>query len=182
MDLSSAVDFRLHPFEAGAVSADLRLDGRVRRQRGQLSLLYRLEGPLEAVRMPPPAGSPGRRDELWTSTCFECFLAVEGERPYWEVNLSPAGHWNVYALNDYRTGLRPETACEALTPRPEVSERRLTLRVTVPLPPAIPTGAPLRLGISAVIEAPGEELSYWALAHPGQEPDFHRRDGFLLRL
>lgn len=182
MDAPAAVDFRLHPFEAGAVPADLRLDGRVTRQRGQLSLLYRLEGPLEAVRLPPPARPPGRRDALWTSTCFECFLAVEGERPYWEVNLSPAGHWNVYALEDYRTGLRPETACEAVMPRPEVGERSLTLQATLPLPPSIPIGAPLRLGISAVIEAPDEALSYWALAHPGPEPDFHRRDGFLLRL
>ncbi len=182
MDPSAAVNFRLHPFEAGAVPPDLRLEGWVARRQGHLRLLYRLEGPLEAVRVPPPAQPPGRRDELWTSTCFECFLAVEGERPYWEVNLSPAGHWNVYALEDYRTGLRPETACDALTPRPEVGERSLTLQVAVPLPPSIPTGAPLRLGISAVIEVPGEELSYWALAHPGLEPDFHRRDGFLLRL
>jgi hypothetical protein len=154
----------------------------VARQDGRLSLLYRLEGPLEAVRLPLLEPSPGRRDELWTTTCFECFLAVEGQAPYWEVNLSPAGHWNLYQLEHYRSGLRPETGCGDLVPQVEGGGRRLTLAVSFPLPPAIPAAAPLHLGVTAVIQAPGGELSYWALAHPGAEPDFHRRDGFLLRL
>jgi hypothetical protein len=153
----------------------------VRREDGSLSLLYRLEGPLELVRLAAVALEPARRDGLWTTTCFECFLAVEGQAPYWELNLSPAGHWNLYRLEDYRAGLRPETACAALAPRLEVGAGTLTLTVDLPLPPAIPAAAPLQLGVTAVIEATAGDLSYWALAHPGAEPDFHRRDGFLLR-
>jgi hypothetical protein len=29
-----------------------------------------------------------------------------------------------------------------------------------------------------VIEQVGQGVSYWALAHTGAEPDFHRRDSF----
>ncbi|KEF41107.1 MAG: hypothetical protein ER33_13125 [Cyanobium sp. CACIAM 14] len=182
MDRPVALAFRLHPFEGVGVAPALRLDGRLRREGDRLSLFYRLEGPLEALRLPPPEPAPGRRDELWRSTCFECFLACEGARPYWEFNLSPSGDWNAYALEDYRQGLRPEPAYRTLAARWVCGERRLTLEAAFPLPPSLPAGAPLQLGITAVIELAAGGLSYWALAHPGTEPDFHRRDGFLLRL
>jgi hypothetical protein len=182
MEPPAALDFSLHPFDAGSVPQALRLGGQVARDGGRLSLLYRLQGPLETVHVPPPARTPGRLDGLWSSTCFECFLAIEGESPYWEFNLSPAGHWNAYALAGYRAGLRPEPAYRSLAPQLDRGERSLTLQVAFPLPPSIPLGTPLLLGITAVIEALGGGLSYWALAHGGAEPDFHRRDGFLLRL
>jgi hypothetical protein len=41
---------------------------------------------------------------------------------------------------------------------------------------------PLEVSLTAVIEQVGEGVSYWALAHTGAEPDFHRRDSFWLRL
>jgi hypothetical protein len=42
--------------------------------------------------------------------------------------------------------------------------------------------ARLRLGLTAVIEQANLAKSYWALAHPPGEPDFHHRDGFALTL
>ncbi len=47
---------------------------------------------------------------------------------------------------------------------------------------AIHPRAPLRLGLSAVIEASGGTLSYWALHHPADKPDFHNAKAFALRL
>ena len=41
---------------------------------------------------------------------------------------------------------------------------------------------PLRLALSAVVEADDGTLSYWALRHPPGRPDFHHADGFVLRL
>lgn len=182
MAVPIARDFSLRPFAAGSAPADLRLGGRVERNGGRLGLLYRLEGAIASLRVPAGERLPLRLDNLWTGTCFECFLAIEGERPYWEFNVSPAGHWNAYALEDYRRGLRTEPAYRSLPVRRESDARTLTLAVSVPLPPAIPATAPLCLGLTAVIESSGGELSYWGLAHPGPEPDFHRREGFLLRL
>ena len=46
---------------------------------------------------------------------------------------------------------------------------------------AIHPRAPLRIGLSAVIEA-SDGLSYWALRHPADKPDFHDADGFALLL
>jgi hypothetical protein len=43
-------------------------------------------------------------------------------------------------------------------------------------------GLPLEVSLTAVIEQVGQGVSYWALAHTGAEPDFHRRDSFGLKL
>jgi hypothetical protein len=43
-------------------------------------------------------------------------------------------------------------------------------------------GLPLEISLTAVIEQVGKGVSYWALAHTGAEPDFHRRDSFRLGL
>jgi hypothetical protein len=47
---------------------------------------------------------------------------------------------------------------------------------------ALPGASALRLALSAVIEETDGHLSYWALAHPAERPDFHHRDGFVLAL
>lgn len=38
----------------------------------------------------------------------------------------------------------------------------------------------LEVAVSAVIKDIDGRMSYWALAHPGPQPDFHLRDGFIL--
>jgi hypothetical protein len=48
--------------------------------------------------------------------------------------------------------------------------------------PRLPAGASWRIGLSAVIEEADGTISYWALAHPPGEPDFHHADCFALEL
>jgi len=38
------------------------------------------------------------------------------------------------------------------------------------------------VAITAVLQSRDGTCSYWALLHPGPEADFHRREGFALRL
>jgi hypothetical protein len=33
-----------------------------------------------------------------------------------------------------------------------------------------------------VVEEIDDRLSYWALAHPAERPDFHHPDGFVLQI
>ncbi|KAF0652775.1 hypothetical protein L107_11495 [Cyanobium sp. Copco_Reservoir_LC18] len=174
--------FDLRPFGGACPSPGLRLEGEVSREGARLRLRYRLGGAIETVQVPPPVASPERRDHLWTATCLECFWAIAGERPYWELNLSPAGHWNLYRLEDYRQELRPEPGYDRPLHRVSQGADVLSVELDLPLPAAIPPDAPLQVAIAAVIEDGRGQLSYWALAHPGAEPDFHRRDAFLLRL
>ena len=39
-----------------------------------------------------------------------------------------------------------------------------------------------RVGLTAVVEDVEGRISYWALAHPGEKPDFHHPDSFVLEL
>ena len=143
---------------------------------------------------------PQRRDGLWQHTCFEAFGGVLGSDDYWEFNLAPSGDWNVYRFASYRERQVLEQSYGALPlkvmgPRtaPPAADCRLTppcalleldLRCSLPplLQERLQTGSTLELGLTAVLEHPGGELSYWALNHPGPEPDFHDRRGWSLRL
>jgi hypothetical protein len=174
--------FRLLPSDTSSALPGLTLGGSLTRQGKGLTIHYVLAGALEAVRIPPPARPPARCDGLWERTCFEFFLAVPGEESYWEFNLSPSGDWNVYRLAGYRQGLTPE----ATYPDLEIDIRResgaLHLNLACDLPPPALQHPSLEVAVCAVIEQQNRMLSYWALAHPGPEPDFHRRDGFLITL
>jgi len=50
------------------------------------------------------------------------------------------------------------------------------------LPACIAADTKLQFGFAAVLEQKNGNLSYWALTHNGVDPDFHRRDSFLLEL
>jgi hypothetical protein len=162
--------------------ASLSLAGSVRRDGDRLSLHYRLEDPEGLVLVPPASAAPRRCYDLWTTTCFEFFLAEPGAEPYWEGNLAPSGDWNLFRLSGYRQGLAPEPAINAL---PFVVERAgggFDLSVTLDLAALPLAGRPLEMAVTAVVELRDGEILYWALAHPGEQADFHWREGFKMRL
>ena len=108
---------------------------------------------------------------------------MQGESAYHEFNFAPSGEWTIYALSGYRSGA--PLADEAMRPQIALhsTNSRLQLDATVRLDTlsAIHSRAFLRIGLSAVIEA-SDGLSYWALRHSADKPDFHDADGFVLLL
>ena len=179
--------FSLQPFALAAADLSLRLEGQLARQDDHLHITYQLSGDISSVVLPPPTTTApsARADGLWQHTCFELFLAAEGEAPYWEVNLAPNGAWNLYRLATYRQGLAPVPDRDDLPFTVATSAGMLELTLDMLLPQELVEACrqrTLRLGVTAVIERQGGELSYWALAHGGMEADFHRREDFLLRL
>lgn len=148
---------------------------------GDLRLAYALRGDLVAIVLPPLA-APGFADELWRHTCFEAFVGRDGDTAYYEYNFSPSGRWAVYAFSSYRQ--RRDADPTALAPAVDWQHDgdRLTLVATIPLSRLGLGEAALRVGVSAVIEARGGGLSYWALHHPPGRPDFHHADARILRL
>ena len=152
-----------------------------RSSSAELRMTFRLDGDIPRIRI-PSLGASRLGTELWRHTCFEAFIALEGQPSYHEFNFAPSGEWCVYALSSYRNG--SPVADEAM--RPHIAMRstdsRLELDAIVRLDAlsAIHPRAVLRIGLSAVIEANDETLSYWALRHPADKPDFHNADGFAL--
>jgi cell wall-associated NlpC family hydrolase len=145
-------------------------------------MTFRLDGDIPRIRIPPP-GVPRINAELWRHTCFEAFIAVDGQPAYHEFNFAPSGEWCLYALSGYRNG--GPAANETMRPRIAIrsTDSRLELDALVRLDSLSPIHprASLRIGLSAVIEA-SDGLSYWALRHPADKPDFHHADGFALLL
>lgn len=180
--------FRLQPFPTDDVPPGLSLEGFVNRRQGDLQLSYRLQGPIDRVVVPPAAALPLRRDDLWRSTCLEFFLAEPGGQSYWEFNLSPSGHWNVYRFSGYRQAMEPELAYIELPFQLKGHGTSLVLDLSLPLPDAALAHRPLEVAVTAVIAISGvsagqdHTCTYWALSHSGDQPDFHRRSDFRLSL
>ena len=145
-----------------------------------LELHYCLEGEQAGLRLPDSA-HPVEPDRLWAHSCFELFLARAGQPGYREYNFSPSGQWAGYAFSDYRQRLEgSHLPAPSLDWR--VGENRLELTARLP-EAALPEGAgPLQLGLTTVLELADGRLSYWALHHPCDRPDFHHRGGFTLTL
>lgn len=147
---------------------------------GRLWLRYYVEILLDTLILPHEA-DPLRTDGLWKTTCFEMFIRRSQYKDYVEFNASPSNQWAAYSFDDYRAGMAelpletaPEIGCDA-------SESHFALEVTYDLP-AEWAGQPLELGVSAVIEENDGTKSYWALAHPPGQPDFHHGDCFAFQL
>jgi hypothetical protein len=134
-----------------------------------LTLRWSVEGAGRVI-LPQLAGKR-RADGLWRHTCFEMFLQTPGSDAYVELNLSPCEGWAAYDFASYRAGM----AERAMPRQPDCTARvggdQLIFDAAIPLA-GLPK-LPWRAGLTAVIEEEGGVMSYWSLAHPPGQPDFH---------
>ncbi len=175
-------DFRLEPFALTGRPGDITMSGTIARRGDVLAMHYVLRGRLAELVIPGPAARPGRRHGLWEATCFEFFLGVKEAPGYWEFNLSPAGHWNVYRFEGYRQGMTEETAFTSLYFSVRRRPESLKVALELDLGKIVAADQLLVIGLAAVIKFRDQGLTYWALAHPGAQADFHRRDSFQVEL
>jgi hypothetical protein len=174
--------FILAPFPGQENTTDMKITGTIGRRADTLSIGYALLGNLPELAIPSPGELPERKDRLWEETCLEFFLGVKDSEPYWEINLSPAGHWNVYRFASYRMDMREEPAFTSLPFRTQTEPETLRLFLDLEVGKIIPAGKIMEIAVSAFIKTVTGKRSHWALIHPGPRPDFHRRDGFVLNL
>lgn len=149
-------------------------------------LYYQLEGDIDQLHLPAQQRSE-HVDGLWRQTCFEAFARVGGQQSYHEFNFSPSSAWAVYRFDAYRQGMRPIEP----QPAPRIICRRRADRLEVDVDVHLAALAGLRasertedlkLAVAAVLEDLHGQRSYWALAHPPGQPDFHHAVGFTLTL
>ncbi|MCC7277899.1 MAG: DOMON-like domain-containing protein [Chromatiaceae bacterium] len=172
-----------HPAALGPGSWGLRV-GLAWAGDGALKLDYRLRAPRRALAMPPRT-NPAPQDGLWRHSCCEAFIGLPGATAYREFNFSPSGAWAVYEFADERVPLPlPEVAGRGEAPSVQCERRRhawrLRARIPADLLPKRSSGAGLLLGLAAVVEDRRGDLTYWALAHPCPQPDFHHPGGRVL--
>jgi hypothetical protein len=185
MSKSCHANFRLFSFERISVR-ELSLTGSLSLAKGSVRIVYELKQAdtvnSSRVLWPRAKRSGERRDELWTTTCMEFFVTTAADQFYWEYNFSPCGDWNIYHLDDYRHGLKPEPCNRTPVIRGRSTPGYYQLEVTAELPSSLIQSPALKAGITAVVESHDRHISHWALYHGGSTADFHRRDGFTLHL
>ncbi|MBN3907415.1 MAG: DOMON-like domain-containing protein [Nostoc sp. NMS1] len=174
--------FSLQPFPSHKSLPNLKIAGNISRNDNQFAIRYMLEGDLKEIAIALPSNTLSRKHELWKDTCFEFFLGIKNSQQYWEFNLSPTGHWNVYRLDGYRQGIQEETAFENLPFNVQNQADSLALALNVDLDKIIFVEQPIEVAITTVIKDRYGEVTYWALTHQGTEADFHLRDSFIVEL
>ncbi len=180
--------FELIPYPADHIP-NIRIAVDIERNENQLSLLYGVKGAIDNILLPEPS-IPTRQDDLWQATCFEFFFALPDAPDYWEANLSPSGAWNLYHMDAYRRiGFRQETAIQQLPfefrkldARGPIDIYMYLLEASLNLSPMLPASQKLLVSITAIIQTLDGNETYWALAHPGPQADFHLRESFTIRL
>jgi hypothetical protein len=146
--------------------------------------------------VPPQSGQPdrpsrpSRKDELWKTTCFELFFSIPGQTDYFELNFSPSGEWNAYHFDSYRDGMKTEMRIQVTQIRHGLKDGLFELQTSVDLSSLLTElraqlGSPnltLDASLSAVIQNQKGSTSFWALRHVGNQPNFHLRDSFILKI
>ena len=182
LSMERSIELIRHPSTPADQVAHLRAV--VRRSRsGTLELIFRLAADVHEIRV-PPSSVARMAAGLWRHTCFEAFIAIEGRAEYHEFNFSPSGEWAVHVFRGYRDGgpLTDETLAPSFTVRAVDDGLELLAVVELGRLSPLHAHAPLRIALAAVIEARDGRLSYWALRHQAEKPDFHDADTFALRL
>ena len=142
------------------------------------NIWFGVAAPAARFVVPEAAAEPARADELWRTTCFEAFLRPLGEQSYAEWNFAPSGEWAAYDFSGYRENMLPAEVGSPPYIRVEDNLTWWAVGATI----AVPADTNWELGLSAVLEEKDGTKSYWALAHPGEKPDFHDPGCFVARL
>ncbi len=176
------LSFGLVPFPDPELPA-VTITGSIFRDDNLLTVGYSLTGKIDQILFPNTNPKPERKDELWLATCFEFFLALPDQPQYWEVNLSPSGDWNAFHMDAYRRiGFRQEEKIQ--NPQLEIANSIdcFKLHATIDLNQLFDPDTKIQAGVTSVIQNRQEHETYWALAHPQPQADFHLRESFLLTL
>jgi hypothetical protein len=181
MDQLTEQSFTLQPFLLDDALCDIYVEGNIQRQADTLAIHYELSDP-DSIASISSAALPTRKNGLWEETCFEFFLGVQGSDRYWEFNLSPAGHWNIYRFDGYRQGMQDETAWDRLPFKVRQHSGSVMLDLDLDLSPIAGATQKLEFAIAAVIKLKTGATSYWALTHYAPQADFHQRKSFTIKL
>jgi hypothetical protein len=141
-----------------------------------LVVSWRIVGNLEGLRI-PDSGERLDPERLWEHTCCEVFERPAGGEAYVEWNFSPTGQIARFEFSGYRRR-RPPSSSAAARFSVAIESGELRAEAHVPLSRALGEGA--RISLTIVMEDAAGALSYWALRHPCERPNFHHPDGFAL--
>lgn len=171
-----------HPSSASS-SAFFQIESLSRTDNITLDVAYHIRGDIAKLVIPKQLKHPARTDNLWKSTCCEIFLRRAGHlTPYLEFNFAPSGQWAYYRFSGYRTEMERPDVNEHPIVITQIQAKIISLEVQVPwfiIDAHLPGTQPLEAGISVILKEKDGAISYWAVEHPLEQPDFHHPESFF---
>lgn len=155
---------------------DLTLNASLTLNGSKLELHFVLEGAINQVNF-PLLKAPLQQDDLWKTTCFECFIAKPDSDEYWEVNVSPSLGWNIYHFDAYRKGMK--TVSNLTTPIIKTHKSDDVYQLWFEIEGDWQWKGEMMINLSAVINEKGVNC-YWSTLLPNGQADFHDRQYFRL--
>ena len=175
----SSHSYSLHAFEETPSTSPFALKGLIETSASELRIKSDLIGPLEELVIPPQSKDPQRRSNLWENTCLEVFISAAKSHRYWEWNFSPSLDWNMFQFKDYRNKDSELLSGWQHQASRLISGKQMQLNIQIDIPETL-RDTPLHIGVSFVLHHKQNGLTYWALQHLSQQPDFHNRGKFLI--
>lgn len=142
-----------------------------------LECTFLTSDPCSSIVWPKKEMNIGFTDDLWKKTCFELFIGAKNQDFYWEWNFSPSGNWALYKFSSYRSNMASQVSAEPPVISVKNGSKDSEVRVEVKMD-GFPDKEDMIIGNSAIIEHRDGGISYWALKHMGERPDFHIRESF----
>ncbi len=147
----------------------------------KIDITFTVIGELSKLYVPNKNNSPQRLDNLWKRTCFETFVKESAQSNYIEINASPSGDWALYSFTDYHQDMADATEITDFKVDSEIDKSKNILRCwySVNLKPFHLPDNNLDIGLSCILEDDRSALSYWAVNHKKEKPDFHLASNFI---
>lgn len=136
-------------------------------------------GRIRGLEKRSPERASIRVQGLWEETCFEGFFTRRGTE-YVEFNGTADGRWNLFHFDDYRKGMADVIVSAGHEPALiEVNKTHRGMELTwfISLIALPRIDSETRVGLTMVLETDTGK-SYWAIAHLGDEADFHKTASF----
>ena len=142
---------------------------------------YKITGNLSLLDLGEGHPKHERKIKLWEKSCFELFIQ-NAQNEYIEFNFSPEFEWNSFYFKK-----KGDPIVEFLKMKTPKLDILLSLEVFHLIAEIDKKNFPegfflkdlgLKAGITSVIKDKEGKLSYWALSHEDQRPNFHHPDSF----
>lgn len=142
---------------------------------------YKITGSLDELDLGDGTPVHERKIKLWEKTCFELFIKNSKDQ-YIEFNFSPVFEWNCFFFNKKGDPLSPWIKIDHIASDILLSKDIFHIIVEIKkdqFPPHFfDVKQDMSAGITSVIKNKLGHLSYWALSHEADRPNFHHFDSF----
>lgn len=176
--------YDLKPFKLNSQASKINIFAEAFKMDNELQVNFIIEDKNSFFVANEFSKAPGRKLDLWNSTCFEAFFGIKGNPGYWEFNVTIAGDWNLYYFDSYRSSNQPkeEIKVTGITHAKEYEDGTWRIETKIPIQNLGLQGQKLQAGFASVVEFKNKEKAYFAIEHGAEKPDFHLRETFLCNL